>query len=159
MKKYTILFALLTGMILLAFEAVPALQVSAQSQCGGKGQPACPPSNPGSSGGPEKPGPKNHPTPVPPPPTLVAGPTLVMSLPTIPIMMPIIPSPTPYPYPHIPDQNLCRVGPCGPLSSYFPGDPVEYLAGGGFLVFLIVIGFVFFRGRNAQGGGGNSSIR
>jgi len=147
MKKYTILFALLTGMILLAFEAVPALQASAQSKCGGVGQPACP-SNPG-SGGPEKPGPKNHPTPVPPTPTLV--PPQVIALPTIPIMIPMIP--TPYPYViHIPDP-VCRIGPCWPFIIN-PGDPVELLAGGGFLAFLIVIGIVFFRGRNARGGGG-----
>jgi hypothetical protein len=78
MKKYTILFALLTGMILLAFEAVPALQVSADT-CGGKGQPACPPPNPGSSGGQQIPGPKNHkPTPVPP--TVIPSPTPIDTL-------------------------------------------------------------------------------
>jgi hypothetical protein len=151
MKKYTILFALLTGMILLALEAAPALQASAQSQCGTKGQPPCP-SNPGSSGGPQIPGPKNRkPTPVPPSPTSV--PPQVLGLPTIPVVISLPTSyPTPYPFVKV-NQNLCRVGPCGPLFIN-PGDPVEMLAGVGFLVFLIVIGVAFFRGRNASGGGG-----
>ena len=153
MKKYTILFALLTGMILLAFEAVPQYRVFSQGCMGPNGKPVdCPPAG---SGGPEKPGPKNRkPTPVPPTPTLV--PPQVIALPTIPILMPIIPSPTPYPTPypivHIPDP-VCRIGPCWPLIVN-PGDPVELLAGGGFLAFLIVIGIVFFRGRNAAGRGG-----
>jgi hypothetical protein len=152
MKKYAILFALLTGIILLAFEAVPALQVSAQSMCGGKGQPPCP-SNPGSSGGPQIPGPKNRkPTPAPTPvPTPV--PPQVIGLPTIPVVIPLPTAyPTPYPTVHIPDP-VCRIGPCWPLIVN-PGDPVELLAGGGFLAFLIVIGIVFFRGRNAAGRGG-----
>jgi hypothetical protein len=155
MKKYTILFALLTGVILLAFEAVPALQVSAQSICGAKGQPPCP-SNPG-SGGPQIPGPKNKkPTPVPPtpvPPTAVpAGP--VLSGPQLPPVVIGLPTSYPTPYPiHLPDQNLCRIGPCWPFIIN-PGDPVELLAGGGFLAFLIVIGVAFFRSRSASGGGG-----
>jgi hypothetical protein len=162
MKKYTILFALLTGMILLAFEAVP--QYRAFSLSNGCVDPKtggsipCPPS--GSSGGPEKPGPKNHPTSVATPvPTKAPTPVpLVMFGPTVPPIVLGGPKPTPYPYPilpHIANQNLCQLGPCWPFGIQ-PGDPVELLAGGGFLAFLVVIGFVLFRGRNAQGGGGGS---
>jgi hypothetical protein len=146
MKKYTILFELLTGMILLAFEVAPALQVFAASA------PTSVPGNPGNPSGPQIPGPKNKkptlvpPTPVPPTPVIVG----------IPDIIPFIPSPTSYPTPypiHLPDQNLCKIGPCWPFIIN-PGDPVEMLAGVGFLVFLIVIGVAFFRGRNASGGGG-----
>jgi hypothetical protein len=152
MKKYTILFALLTGMILLAFEAVPALQVYAQNPCGGNFPPC--PSNPGNPSGPQIPGPKNHkPTPVPPT-AVPAGPVLVgPQLPPVVIGLPTS-YPTPYPIVHVPDP-VCRIGPCWPFFIN-PGDPVEMLAGGGFLAFLIVIGFVFFRGRNSQGGGGGA---
>jgi hypothetical protein len=156
MKKYTILFALLTGMILLAFEAVPALQASAQC-IGTNGQPyVCAP--PGSSGGSEKPGPKNHPTTEP-----TKAPTNVPSVMFGPKPPPIVmggPKPTPYPYviPHIPSQNLCQIGPCWPFGIQ-PGDPVEYLAGGGFLAFLVVIGFVLLRNGHSTPGGEGGSIK
>ena len=162
MKKYTILFALLTGMILLAFEAVP--QYRAFSLSNGCVDPKtggsipCPPS--GSSGGPEKPGPKNHPTKVP---TLVPPtPTLVPYVLPYPHPYPILPYPItlyPTPIPHIigpvVNQNLCKIGPCW-LFNLLSGDPVELLAIAGFIVFLVVIGFVFLRGRNTPRGGGGS---
>jgi hypothetical protein len=153
MKKCMILFALLIGMILFALETVPSVHVDAQAKT-----PV--PGNPGGPGGPEKPGPKNHPTSVATPvPTKAPTPVpLVMFGPTVPPIVLGGPKPTPYPYPilpHIANQNLCQLGPCWPFGIQ-PGDPVELLAGGGFLAFLVVIGFVLFRGRNAQGGGGGS---
>ena len=166
MKKYTILFALLVAIILLAFEVFPQVMVSAQNPCGnGRGQKPCPPV-PGNPGNPGNPGPKNK------KPTLVPS-AVPTSTPTL--IPPPHPYPYPYPYPgghtptptpvpgglpHIPDQNLCKIGPCWPFGFLNPGDPVEYLAGGGLIVFLVILGFVFFRGGNKPGGGaGGNSIR
>jgi hypothetical protein len=155
MKKYTSLFALLIIMTLLIIETVPQYHVFSQGCTDPKtGRPiTCPPA--GSSGGPEKPGPKNRkPTPMPVPPT----PTLVVLQP--------LPYPHPYPisYPQayptsvtklsdisVPPRNLCVIGPCWPFNIN-PGDPVEMLAGGGFIVFVVVIAFAFFRGRMNSGG-------
>jgi hypothetical protein len=168
MKKYTSLFALLIIMTLLIIETVPLVRVSAESlKCGDRGQPPCPPpanpGNPSNSGGPEKPGPKNRkPTPVPPTPTLVvpptATPTLVLPYPyPYPLPYPysgssiITPTPVPFVIPNIQGQNACKFGPCW-LFNLLSGDPVELLAIGGFIVFVIVIAFVFFRGRMNSGG-------
>ena len=162
MKKYTILFALLVGMVLLIIETVPAVRVSAQSTCGGRTQPPCPPVNPVNPGGPEKPGPKNRkPTPVP---TVIptATPTLVVALKPLPYphIYPIFypqSYPTSVPKISLPPQNLylCKIGPCW-LFNLLSGDPVELLAIAGFIVFLVVIGFVFLRGRNTPRGGGGA---
>ena len=163
MKKYTILFVLLVAIILLAFEVVPQGLVSAQDRAAmAPNQKPCPPV-PGNPGNPGNPGPKNK------KPTLVPS-AVPTSTPTL------IPAPLPYPYPypypghptpvptlvipHITDQNLCKIGPCWPFAFLNPGDPVEYLAGGGLFVFLVILGIVFFRGGNKPGGGaGGNSIR
>ena len=160
MKKYTILFALLIGMILVAAEAVPQDRAFSQSPTGcydKSGRPIACPQNP-DPGVKEKPGPKNKPVVV-----TVIIPHFATATPT-PLM--IMPKPFPYPFlypypypkpviPHIVTQNACVFGPCW-LFGFLGGDPVELLAGGGFIVFLLVIGFVFFRGRITPGGGKSS---
>ena len=91
-----------------------------------------------------------------------AVPTLVLTHPVpylLPHPYPILPYPItlyPTPIPHIigpvVNQNLCKIGPCW-LFNLLSGDPVELLAGAGFIIFVIVIAFAFFRGRMNSGGG------
>jgi hypothetical protein len=155
MKKYTSLFALLAMMTLLIIETIPQYRVFSQSPTcrNAAGAPIpCPP--PGNQGGPQIPGPKNRkPTPTPVPPT----PTLVPYVHPFPYLYP---HPAPYgftlyptPIPHlvIPNKVTCNFVPCW-VYDLIPHDPIELLAGGGFIVFVVVIAFVFFRGRMNSGG-------
>ena len=157
MKKYMILFAVLIGMILVAVEAVPQDRAFSQSpsQCrdpNGAYIP-CPPQN---SKEPEKPGPKNKPVVV-----TVIIPHFATATPT-PAHPVFYPYPFPYlhayPYPylkpihHLPNVEVQYCKFCPPWFNTFLGDPIEILASGGLFVFLVVIGFVFFRSRINPGG-------
>jgi hypothetical protein len=147
MKKYMILFAVLIGMILVAVEAVPQDRAFSQSptECHDKAGYVIPcPQNPGE---PDKPGPKNKKPVV----VTVMIPNLNTPTPTpVPLLYPY---PFPYPYlyptpvPHIPNVEVQYCKFCPIWFNTFLGDPIELLASGGLFIFLVVIGFVFFRSR------------